>query len=233
MLIFDSVTKVYGNGERALDEVSFAVGRQEFVVLAGKSGSGKSTAIKLAIKDIIPTSGKVVVDGDDLQRIGPKNIPHLRRKIGVIFQDFKILFDRTVAENIDLALDILGHSDKVIRTRRHELLELTGIASKEQVFPVQLSGGELQRVAIARALAGEPKLLLADEPTGNLDAETGKSIVALLEEINAQGTTVIMATHDLQLVKDKKHRTLTLEHGKLIHDTGTKEAKHEKTQNHT
>ena len=232
MLIFDNVTKVYRDGTHAVGDLTFAIGAGEFVILEGKSGAGKSTIIKLAIKDTIPTSGKVVVDGDDLKKIGKKNIPFLRRKIGVVFQDFKIIFDRTVAENIDLALDILGLPDKVIKDRRKELLSLTGIESKENVFPVQLSGGELQRVAIARAIAGEPQILLADEPTGNLDAETGESIVKLLEQINAQGTTVIMATHDINLVKERKRRTITLEKGKIIKDTGEKAKKDEKTKNH-
>jgi len=233
MLIFDNVTKVYGSGTRALDNITFAVGAGEFVILEGKSGAGKSTIIRLSIKDLLPTSGKIVVDGDDLQKISAANIPLLRRKIGVIFQDFKILFDRTVAENIDLGLDILGLSQKVIVERRHELLRLTGLEQKGQVFPIQLSGGELQRVAIARAVAVEPRILFADEPTGNLDLQTGESIVKLLEQIHEQGTTIIMATHDVSLVKDKKRRIITLESGKITRDTGEKASKHEKTKNHS
>lgn len=219
MLIFDQVTKIYRDGTHSLEEISFAIGEGEFVILEGKSGAGKSTIIKLATKETAPSKGKIVVDGDDLDKIAAKNIPLLRRKIGVIFQDFKILFDRTVAENIDLALDILGLADNVIKSRRHELLELTGIKDKENFFPIQLSGGELQRVAIARAIAGEPKLLFADEPTGNLDLETAEGVIKLLEDINSHGTTVVMATHDTHLVKDKPHRTIKLEKGKIVKDT--------------
>lgn len=225
MLIFDQVTKVFGNGTKALDEVSFALGAGEFAVLRGPSGAGKTTLMRLILKEFAPTKGKIVVDGDDLSRISPRNTPLLRRKVGVVFQDFKILLDRTVGENIDLALDILGLSDEIIRKRRQELLELTGLTDKDENFPVQLSGGQLQRVIIARALATQPKLLFADEPTGNLDRDTARGVVQLLKDINEQGTTVILATHDVELVKGFKARELVLEEGKLIKDTGEKLAK--------
>ncbi len=215
MIVFDHVTKKYGNGTVALDDVSFAVGAGEFVVVEGKSGAGKSTLGKAIIKEVAIDQGKIVIDGDDIAAIPAKNIPLLRRKVGTIFQDFKLLPDRTVSENVDLALDIAGISAEVGARRRRELLELTGILDKEDHFPVQLSGGELQRVAIARALAAEPKILFADEPTGNLDAETGWAIVTLLKDINAQGTTILMATHDLELIKDLPLRRLRLDHGRL------------------
>ena len=227
MLIFDHVTKVFGNGNRAIDDVNFTVENGEFVILEGHSGAGKTSLIRMTIKEFPVTSGKIFVDGDDIGKIGPRNIPLLRRKIGVVFQDFKVLMDRTVAENIDLALDILGLEDSVIEKRREELLDLTGILEKQNDFPIQLSGGQLQRVVIARALAGAPKLLFADEPTGNLDAATGEGIVELLKDINEEGTTVIMATHDSHLLKGLKARTIRLDKGKIVEDSGTTKPKEE------
>ncbi len=230
MILFENVIVRFGNGTAALDDVTFAIGEGEFVIVEGHSGAGKTTLMRTVIKDIPVTSGKVVVDGDEVGKIAPKNIPLLRRKVGVVFQDFKLLMDRTVAENIDLALDILGLPKDVIVKRRTELLDLTGLADKVDHFPVQLSGGELQRVAIARALAPQPKVLFADEPTGNLDAKTALSIIKLLQDINEQGTTVIMATHDLDLIKEFKFRRLRLEKGKLLHDSGAHHHKHEEEQ---
>lgn len=230
MIVFDSVSKIYGNGTIALDDVSFAVGAGEFVVVEGPSGAGKTTLMRSIIRDVGITSGKIVVDGDDVAAIPAKNIPLLRRKVGVVFQDFKLLRDRTVAENIDIALDILGIDTAVAVKRRGELLSLVGLADKADVFPVQLSGGELQRIAIARALAPEPKILFADEPTGNLDAKTGHTIISLLADINANGTTVIMASHDLELLKEYKLRRLRLEGGKLVHDSHAHRPGHHKTK---
>lgn len=219
MIVFDNVTITFGNGTHGLKDVSFAVGGGEFVIVEGHSGAGKTTMMRAVIKDLPLASGKIVIEGDDLSKIAAKNIPLLRRKVSVIFQDFKLLMDRTIAENIDLALDIIGLDKDVILKRRTELLELTGLAGKENFFPVQLSGGEIQRVAIARALAPQPKVLFADEPTGNLDAKTGMSIIKLLQDINEAGTTVVMATHDLELVRDLKLRRLRLDHGELVHDS--------------
>ncbi len=219
MIVFDNVTITFGNGTHALQDVSFAIGEGEFVIVEGHSGAGKTSLMRAVIKDLPLASGKVVIEGDDLSKISAKNLPLLRRKISVIFQDFKLLMDRTISENIDLALDIIGVEKDVIKKRRSELLALTGLSGKDNYFPVQLSGGELQRVAIARALATEPKVLFADEPTGNLDAKTGLSIIKLLQDINEHGTTVVMATHDLELVKNLKLRRLRLDHGKLVHDS--------------
>lgn len=219
MINFDHVTKTFGNGTLALDDVSFEVTPGEFVILEGTSGAGKTTTMRLMLAEFPPTRGKITIDGDDVSKISRKNIPFLRRKIGVVFQDFKVLMDRTVRENIELALDILGLDKHVSHTRLKELLDLTGLQDKANDFPVQLSGGQLQRVIIARALAGQPKILFADEPTGNLDAQTAVSIVNLLKDINEQGTTVIMATHDVDIVKGVHARTLRLEKGKLIKDT--------------
>lgn len=219
MIVFDNVTITFGNGTKGLKDVSFAIGAGEFVIVEGHSGAGKTSLMRAVIKDLPIFQGKIVIEGDDLAKISPKNLPLLRRKISVVFQDFKLLMDRTIAENIDLALDIIGLEGELIKKRRNELLDLTGLKGKEDYFPVQLSGGESQRVAIARALASEPKVLFADEPTGNLDAKTGQSIIKLLQDINEQGTTVIMATHDLELVGDLHLRTLRLDHGSLVHDS--------------
>lgn len=225
MIVFDNVTITFGNGSRALDDVSFAIGEGEFVIVEGHSGAGKTSMMRAVIKDLPISHGKIVIEGDDLSKISAKNLPLLRRKISVIFQDFKLLMDRTVAENIDLSLDIIGLDAATTKKRRTELLELTGLKGKDNYFPIQLSGGEIQRVAIARALAPQPKVLFADEPTGNLDAKTGMSIIKLLQDINEAGTTVVMATHDLELVKELKLRRLRLDEGKLVHDSGARHHK--------
>lgn len=222
MIVFDSVTKKYGTGTVALDSVSFVVEPKEFVILQGHSGSGKTTIQKLLLKETSPSSGQLKVDGDTLDKISSKNLPLLRRKVGVIFQDFRIMFDKTVRENVALVLDILGIEKDIADHRLEELLVLTGLSGKGEMFPIQLSGGELQRVAIARALAPEPKIIFADEPTGNLDDVTGKAIVELLMQINDQGTTILMATHDKHLVKNYHLRTIELERGKLISDLPAK-----------
>jgi len=222
MLVFHQVTKIFGNGTKALDNVSFTLEPGEFVVLSGESGAGKTTIMRLLLKELEPSSGKITLDGDNLSAIKPKNLPLLRRKVGVVFQDFKLLADRTVSENIDLALEILGLSTEIITKRCLELLSLTGLSHKSDDFPSQLSGGELQRVVIARALAGEPKLLFADEPTGNLDHQTALGVYQLLKEINSQGTTVVMATHAKDILRDFSGRQLQLKKGKLVTDKAAK-----------
>lgn len=229
MILFDQVTITFGTGQHALKDVSFAVGEGDFVIVEGHSGAGKTSLMRAVIKDLPLSHGKIVIDGDDLSKISAKNLPLLRRKISVIFQDFKLLMDRTVAENIDIALDIIGLDEAASQKRRTELLDLTGLAGKDDFFPLQLSGGEIQRVAIARALAPQPKVLFADEPTGNLDAKTGLAIIKLLQDINEAGTTVVMATHDLELVKELKLRRLRLDHGELVHDSSAHRHHHAKT----
>ncbi len=226
MIIFDSVSKVYGNGTVALDNVSFALGVGDFAIISGPSGSGKTTLMKLIIKEIMPTKGKVVVDGDDTSLIPTKNTHLLRRKVGVIFQDAKLLEGKTVAENIDIVLEIMGLSESEIIKRRNDLLELTGIAHHSSDFPSQLSGGEAQRLGIARALSTQPKVLFADEPTGNLDPATAKDIISLLQDINTQGTTVLMATHDLDYVKHVKAHRLVLTKGVLTSDSSLHHSAH-------
>lgn len=219
MVIFDSVTKVYGNGTVALDNITFSVGVGEFALISGPSGSGKTTLMKLMIKEVLPSQGKIIIDGDNIADIPLKNTHLLRRKVGVIFQDAKLLEGKTVGENLDIVLEIMGLKESDIVKRRNDLLELVGIAHHLSDFPSQLSGGEAQRLGIARALSTQPKILFADEPTGNLDPATAKDIVGLLTDINAQGTTVLMATHDLDLVKHIKAHRLVLTKGVLAKPT--------------
>jgi len=223
MIVFDQVTKKYGNGTVALEDVSFEVEPGEFVVIEGRSGAGKTTLQKLMLKETACDSGTIHLDGDDISKISARNLPLLRRKVGVVFQDFKLLSDKTVAENILIALDIIGISGEVAEQRLVELLKLTGLTNMRELFPSQLSGGELQRVAIARALAPEPKVLFADEPTGNLDDKTASSIIELLQTINNQGTTTLVATHDHHFLKNQNRRTLYFELGKLVKDSKKKD----------
>ena len=190
----------------------------EFVFLVGKSGAGKSTLIKMLTKEETPTSGKVMVGGIDYEYMKKRHIPHLRRRIGVVFQDFKLLPNRTVYENVAFALEIVGVSNAEIRRTVPKVLELVGLADQGHKFPGQLSGGQRQRVAIARSMARQPKILIADEPTGNLDPETSWGIVHLLEEINNFGTTILVTTHDEKIVNQLRRRVITLSHGKIIGD---------------
>lgn len=221
MIVFDHVSKTFGNGTVALDDVSFTINEGEFAVLRGPSGAGKSTILRLILKEVGDYEGTITIDGDDISRIGPRNTPLLRRKVGAAFQDFKILTDRTVRENIFLALDILDLDEDVIDKRIEELTDLTGLGEKIDMFPSQLSGGELQRVVIARALAPQPKVIFADEPTGNLDETTAWKIIELLKDINEQGTAVLLATHDKNIIKKLNVRVIEIENGKLVKDTGS------------
>lgn len=220
MIVFDQVTKIYPNGNSVLDNVSFHITPGEFVILTGPSGAGKTTIGRLLIHDLTVSSGGIKVDDLDLSQIKPKQIPQLRRKVGVVFQDYKIIPDKTVYENISLALEIISYPQKKIADRVAHLLELVGIPDKGELFPVQLSGGELQRAAIARALVSEPKILFADEPTGNLDEQTGGEIYKLLLAIHKLGTTVIMCTHN-QSFLGPANRHIHLEKGKIVSDTAT------------
>lgn len=222
MIQFDSVSKIYGS-VTALDSLSFTIQPGEFVFLVGPSGAGKSTIAKLLIHEILPSTGNIIVGDYDYSKLKSKDIPYLRRQIGCVYQDNKVLADRTVVENIALSLEILHKSDSSIKKTVEELVRVTGLVGKENFFPRQLSGGELQRVVIARALAMDPPLLFADEPTGNLDFDTALQIVELLERINKEGTTVLMSTHDMQLVERLKKRTISIKQGKLVSDTGAKE----------
>jgi cell division transport system ATP-binding protein len=218
MISFQHVSKHYGQ-RKALDNVSFAVDPGEFVFILGPSGAGKTTIRKLLIHEIIPTSGEVTIGEFKSSELKRKEIPILRQQIGVVFQDYQLLPDRTAAENIALSLEITNKSQKAISQTVPQLLALIGIPDKGHLFPTQLSGGEAQRVVIARALATDPAVLFADEPTGNLDTQNSFVIVELLQKINRHGTTVIMATHDTEIIKKTQARILYLEEGKIIKDT--------------
>lgn len=218
MILFDDVTKMYPSGSCALEHVTVKVEAGEFVFLVGPSGAGKTTMLRLLIKDTIPTKGSIYVENLEINKLPWGKVPFLRRKIGFVFQDFKLLFDRTVGENISLSLDILGISESIKQKRLREVLEFIGLSHKDNFFPVQLSQGEQQRIAIGRAVAGNPKILLADEPTGNLDPKTSWEILKLLSTINTSGTTIIMATHNVDIVNSMKKRVIKLYGGKVAKD---------------
>jgi cell division transport system ATP-binding protein len=218
MIEFKNVTKQFGDGTVALDDVNFVISPGEYVFIVGPSGAGKTTILRLLIRDILPTSGSIFLDKEEVNVLHPRKIPHLRRKIGAAFQDYKLLRDRTVFENVALILDFLKKPAGVIKSEVSEILKLVGLKNKSDVFPGQLSGGELQRTVIARALAAKPDVLFADEPTGNLDPGTAWQIVKLLKKIQESGKTVIMATHNFDIVDSLKERVITLEKGKITSD---------------
>ena len=219
MILLDRVTKNYGKSNKpALNRASIHVGAGEFVIIVGTSGAGKSTLLKLLTREEKPSSGKIVVGGIDYDNLKDKHIPLLRRKIGVVFQDFKLLPNRTVFENVAFALEIAGTTNREIKATVPKVIELVGLKGKEKHFPHQLSGGERQRVAIARAVVRQPKILIADEPTGNLDPKHSWDIVRLLEKINKYGTTVILTTHNVEIVNKLKRRVITIDHGKITSD---------------
>ncbi len=218
MIKFDKVSKKFKQGTVALDQISFAIDKGEFVFLVGPSGAGKTTILRLLLKELEPSSGSIKIDGEDVTKLKKRNIPVLRRKIGTVFQDFKLLLDRTVEENVGLGLEILGKSDKEIKAETKEVLKLVGLEQKADLFPVQLSGGEFQRIVIARALVVKPDILFADEPTGNLDLDTSWQIVNLLKKINKKGTTVVVSTHNVEIVDALNQRVLRLEKGKIVSD---------------
>jgi cell division transport system ATP-binding protein len=215
----ENVSKVYPAGARpALDRVSLEVEKGEFVFLIGQSGSGKSTVLRLLLREELPTDGQVTVDGRNLGRMPNRKVPELRRRIGCVFQDFRLLPKKTVYENVAFALEVINKSPKSIRRTVPEVLDLVGLEGKAQRMPNELSGGEQQRVAIARAFVNRPLVLLADEPTGNLDPDTSQGIMGLLERINRTGTTVVMATHDNNIVDAMRRRVIELEYGKVVRD---------------
>jgi len=215
---FDAVTKRYDSGDMGLIDASFAVHPGEFVFVVGASGSGKSTTIRLLIKEIEPTSGTIRVAGRDLAGITRKRVPYYRRNVGVVFQDFKLLPNRTVHDNVAYALQVTGGTRREIRHKVPDILRLTGLSTKLHNYPDQLSGGEQQRVSVARAFVNHPPLLLADEPTGNLDPETSIGIMQLLYRINRTGTTVVVATHDQSMVDRMRRRVIEIQKGRVVRD---------------
>ena len=219
MIRFNHVSKVYDRGMRpALDDVDTKINRDEFVFLVGASGSGKSTFLRLVIREERPTKGRIHVLGRDLSKISSWKVPQLRQEIGFVFQDFRLLDNKTVLENVALASQVIGKPRHYILSAVPEALDLVGLAGKERRLPHELSGGEQQRVAIARAMVNRPKLLLADEPTGNLDPSTSVGIMRLLDRINRQGTTVVMATHDDEIVDQMRKRVIELKGGEVVRD---------------
>ena len=221
MIEFRGVSKRYGGGDIALDRMTFSIARGEFVFLVGPTGSGKSTIMRLLIKELEPSEGTIRVAGHDLANVAPKRVPFYRRNIGVVFQDFKLLPNRTVHDNVAYALQVTGRSRREIRDKVPDILRLTGLSLKLHNYPDQLSGGEQQRVSIARAFVNHPPLLLADEPTGNLDPEMSIDIMRLLYRINRTGTTVVVATHDQAMVDKMRRRVLELSRGRIVRDEAT------------
>lgn len=219
MILLDRVTKTYGKrGTPALDRISLHVQPKEFVIVVGQSGAGKSTLLKLLTREERQTSGKIVIGGIDYDKLKDKNIPLLRRKIGVVFQDFKLLQNRTVFENVAFALEIVGMSSHEIKHTVPKVLDIVNLKNKAKSMPYELSGGERQRVAIARAIVRQPKILIADEPTGNLDPKHAWDVIAVLEKINRFGTTVLLTTHNQEIVNKLKRRVVTIDHGKIASD---------------
>jgi cell division transport system ATP-binding protein len=219
MILLDRVTKTYGKTlGNALDRVSLHVEPKEFVIVIGQSGAGKSTLLKLLTREERPSSGKMIVGGIDYDKLSDKDIPLLRRKIGVVFQDFKLLPNRTVFENVAFALEIVGVSTKEINNTVPRVLEIVNLKDKAKRMPVELSGGERQRVAIARAIVRQPKILIADEPTGNLDPKHAWDVITVLEKINRYGTTVLLTTHNQEIVNKLKRRVITIKNGRVVSD---------------
>ncbi len=218
MIEIKNLTKTYEKSSRALKNVNITIEDGEFVFVTGRSGSGKSTLMKILLKEVEPTSGRVIVNDMDLGKMPRSYVPKYRRRLGVVFQDFRLLKDKTVYENVAFAQRVIGVSSRRIRESVPQMLKMVGLSSKYKSFPRQLSGGEQQRVAIARALINKPEVLLADEPTGNLDPQNAMEIMRLLDEINRQGTTVIVVTHSRDLVNTMQKRVITIEKGVVVSD---------------
>jgi len=224
MILLDRVSKTYNRDiGPALDRISLHVEPKEFVIIIGASGAGKSTLLKLLTREEKPTSGKIVIGGIDYDKLPDKEIPLLRRKIGTVFQDFKLLPNKTVFENIAFALEIVGMSNHEIEHTVPRVLDIVGLKGKEKRMPYELSGGERQRVAIARAVVRQPKILIADEPTGNLDPKHAWDVIKVLEKINRYGTTVLLTTHNQEIVNRLKRRVITIKDGKIVSDRANAE----------
>ena len=218
MILLDRVTKTYNRRGSALERVSLHIEPKEFVIIVGQSGAGKTTLFRLLTREEKPTSGKIVVGGIDYDKLKDKDLPMLRRKIGVVFQDFKLLPGKTVYENVAFALEIAALSNSEIKHTIPKVLDLVGLKGKEKNYPLELSGGERQRVAIARAVVRQPKILIADEPTGNLDPKHAWDVIKVLEKINKFGTTVLLTTHNQDIVNTLRRRVVTIKDGKIVSD---------------
>lgn len=221
MIKLEHVSKSYSAGIPALNDVSLNIEEGEFVFVVGDSGSGKSTLIKLLLKELEPTTGTITIDGRQLNKIRRRQIPKFRRNIGVVFQDFRLLKDRNIYDNVAFAQKVIGESGRSIRRNVPKMLSMVGLAAKYRSYPKQLSGGEQQRVAIARALINRPKILLADEPTGNLDSNNAWEIMHLMEEINSRGTTVVVVTHNIEIVRAMNRRVITMRKGLVVDDSAS------------
>lgn len=219
MIKFKNVKKLYEDNITALDDVSFHIHKGEFVFITGASGAGKSTITKLILKEIDPDEGHIYLDGKEITKVSRRIIPKIRKQVGVVFQDFRLLPNRTVYENIEFVLDAQGLSRKSKKKRINEVLELVSLKDRSKAYPNELSGGEMQRISIARALSIKPKVLLADEPTGNLDPDTAWEIMNYFDEINQKGTTVIINTHSKEIVDEMKKRVITVSNGKIVRDS--------------
>ncbi|HAT4275483.1 TPA: cell division ATP-binding protein FtsE [Clostridium perfringens] len=218
MIEFRNVSKVYNKNVKALTNININIDKGEFVFLVGPSGAGKSTFIKMLLKEVEPSTGNIVMGNEDLSKIKRRQIPYHRRKIGMVFQDFRLIPTLNVYENVAFAMRVVGASPKEIRKRVPMVLSLVGLSDKYKMFPNELSGGEQQRVSIARAIVNNPKVLIADEPTGNLDPETAKEIMELIDDINKAGTTVVMATHAKEIVNSMKKRVIAIDKGEVVSD---------------
>ena len=218
MIEFRNVSKVYNKNVKALTNVNINIDKGEFVFLVGPSGAGKSTFIKMLLKEVEPSTGNIVMGNEDLSKIKRRQIPYHRRKIGMVFQDFRLIPTLNVYENVAFAMRVVGASPKEIRKRVPMVLSLVGLSNKYKMFPTELSGGEQQRVSIARAIVNNPKVLIADEPTGNLDPETAKEIMELIDDINKAGTTVVMATHAKEIVNSMKKKVIAIDKGEVVSD---------------
>lgn len=232
MISLKNVTKTFGK-IKALENISLEVGKGEFIFICGPSGSGKTTIFRLILQDYLPDSGEIFFEGKNITKLPKEQIPPLRQKIGVVFQDFKVLPERTLRENVEVALAVIGVPDKEWQARVDQVLKLVGLSERSELFPAQLSGGELQRVSLARALVVNPKVILADEPTGNLDWDTADELMKLFEKINKEGKTIVMATHHRLIVGKLKKRVIEIKEGKVVNGqttSGTKKKTEKKTK---
>lgn len=218
MLEMIDVSKIYPGGSVALQDINVSIEQGEFVFIVGPSGAGKSTFFKMLFREVLPSSGKVIVNGHDLVKMTDKEIPYFRRQLGIVFQDYRLLPDRTVYDNVAFAMQVIETPYRKIKRRVNDVLDLVGLRKRAHAYPTELSGGEQQRIAIARAIVNDPILLIADEPTGNLDPETSWEIMDIFREVNKSGTTIVMATHDREIVDEMEKRVIAIEHGHIVRD---------------